>query len=336
MKIRFATIDDKRRWNNFVERQKGSVFHLFEWREILMKCFGYKPFYLLAECGERVCGILPTVRSGIWKKVRFTSVPLADYAGPLGENEEIEMALIETMKKFAVNKGKFVINTSNLYSVKEFGLNLTEPYRHFVLKIPGNSNDLLQRVIPQKTRNMIYKAERNGLIVKEARSSKDLWRYYKLYVDTMKRLLGLPMPYKIYESLWEILGQKMKLFLVYKDQYLAAGLLSLIFGQTMYIWGNASAREYGGLGANNLAYFGGLKYAVENGLKLVDFGSTMPNTSHYFFKSRWGASEKPLFVISSDENFGYSSKMQKRVMQILKFAPTPFLSRIAGVIYTYL
>lgn len=63
-----------------------------------------------------------------------------------------------------------------------------------------------------------------------------------------------------------------------------AGLIIFNYKENMYIWNNASNEKYKNLAANNAVYASAIKFACNNKIKLIDFGSTIPETSHYFLR----------------------------------------------------
>ena len=56
-----------------------------------------------------------------------------------------------------------------------------------------------------------------------------------------------------------------------------------------------SRRAYWNQCPNNLLYWGGITWAIENGLKTFDFGRSIRNSGHAHFKLQWGAEELPLY-----------------------------------------
>src|SRR5215472_10617918 len=89
------------RWDDFVRaHQEGTFFHLWGWREVLQRNFGYEPYYLSVEEGGRIQGLMPLflVRSLLFGK-SFVTIPLGVYGGPIADCEIAEMALLQTAKQ---------------------------------------------------------------------------------------------------------------------------------------------------------------------------------------------------------------------------------------------
>src|SRR6202023_3144798 len=51
---------DECRWDEFVHaRADGSFFHLSGWKRVIERAFGHRTYYLIAERGNAVTGVLP-------------------------------------------------------------------------------------------------------------------------------------------------------------------------------------------------------------------------------------------------------------------------------------
>src|SRR3989338_4944290 len=115
---------DKQLWNDFVDKNHGSIFQRFEWSIILNKSYGYKPYFIGAFKDNKLVGILPACFRGRFSGQTLTSLPFTDYSGPLGLDENIESGLIENL-----------INQSSSKKLKGFVINSTRKNQS-----PQNSN----------------------------------------------------------------------------------------------------------------------------------------------------------------------------------------------------
>ena len=51
---------DKRAWDDFVRAQPdGTFFHLSGWRRVIERAFNHRTYYLVAERGRTLTGVLP-------------------------------------------------------------------------------------------------------------------------------------------------------------------------------------------------------------------------------------------------------------------------------------
>lgn len=289
-------------WNQFVDRHQGTIFHRWEWMEFLERVLRGK-----MEPIKTADGILPVFRG--------SSLPLADYCGPLGEMKDLGNLEIFSLKKLPNSK--------------------ESPFVTFKLHIKDRSyEDILKNTVHQKHRNMVNRAEREGIHVFSVDlTKKHLKAYYKLYVKNMLRLGRLPLPYSAFHHLSKLFGGETELYLAEYDGKFIGGLLVFVYNGRMHIWGNASDIKYGNLGVNNALYGFAISKACELKLSEVDFGSTLAGSSHHFFKKRWGGAEMPIFYRGDDLEAGKSGVLLKVLVMILKVKPICGVSLISKVLH---
>ncbi len=300
-----------------------TIFHTVEWGKFLEKILHGK-----IETIESEKGLLPIFRG--------SSIPLADYCGPVGD--------------VAIPDGVEVFSLKKLPGFKE------SPFCTFKLVIGGKSyEEILKHVIHQKTRNMINKAVREGVhVYKVELNKKHLSAYYRLYVSTMLRLNRVPLPMKAFSVLPNIFGEKVELYLAEYNGKFIGGIISFVYNGVshsrndlsdgarnasrpsadgrMHIWSNASASKLSGLGVNNALYAYAIERASELKLNEVDFGSSAIGSSHHFFKKRFGGIETPIYCnheIDADVRAGMLVKLVTFIMKFLPISLVSFLSRIA-------
>ena len=77
-------------WDAFARTQHGwSHFHLFGWRDVVVRTFGHECIYLAARDGTGALrGVLPLVRvRSLLFGHYLVSMPFVNYGGPLGDDE---------------------------------------------------------------------------------------------------------------------------------------------------------------------------------------------------------------------------------------------------------
>ena len=90
--MRIAAVDDSaaERWNAFVARAPdATIYHRYEWRELIAATFGHASHYFAAYDAEgRVRGVLPLVRlrSKLFGDF-MVSMPFFNYGGVLAQGE---------------------------------------------------------------------------------------------------------------------------------------------------------------------------------------------------------------------------------------------------------
>src|SRR5436305_1408370 len=82
-------------WQAYVERAlHASLYHALQWRDILLRAFGHRSWYLMAQDHGTTRGVLPLVemKSSLFGHF-FVSLPFLDYGGILADTPECEAAL---------------------------------------------------------------------------------------------------------------------------------------------------------------------------------------------------------------------------------------------------
>jgi lipid II:glycine glycyltransferase (peptidoglycan interpeptide bridge formation enzyme) len=115
----------------------------------------------------------------------------------------------------------------------------------------------------------------------------------------MQRLKATPLPLSFFKYLWSIFEPtgEMKIFLCEYNNKAIAGVLRFIHKRVMYSWGAAFLREYAYQRPLDLLVWHTIKWSVDNGIYLLDLGSTPnnPSSTHYIFKKSWGGEKKILY-----------------------------------------
>src|SRR6516165_1874922 len=81
---------DESRWDQFVwAHPRGTFFHLSGWKRVIERAFGHRTYYLIAERGPVIAGVLPLVHV---KSLLFGSSLISSAfgvrGGPIAEDSE--------------------------------------------------------------------------------------------------------------------------------------------------------------------------------------------------------------------------------------------------------
>lgn len=134
--------------------------------------------------------------------------------------------------------------------------------------------DLLQS-LGKKTRNMIRKAEKSGLIAEELDPKAYMDSFRALYDETMERNKATDFfAYDdvYYDTLLSIPGEELRLFGAFDQGKMVAAAISLSHGDGALYHLGASLREYSNLGAGNLALYSMSAALQEGGVKFITVG----------------------------------------------------------------
>ena len=296
--ITLAGSSDKDRWNAYaLKHPKGIAYQLFAWKEAVEKAYGFKGFYLMAENGNKISGILPLIRINL----PFTSGSLVSLSycdaggGPLADSPEIEHQLISEALKIASSMD---IRTVSIRSTKPMaGLDPETTVKknkvRMLLPLPGDSERLLSS-FKSKLRSQIKKPFKDGLSVQSG-GLELLNAFYPLFSENM-RDLGSP----VHSRAWikQVLGKfrnKAVLFIVrMADQTPAVGGILLCHPNMVSVPWASSLRRFNSWNPNMMLYWDFLRFAADNHFPVFDFGRSTPDEGTFGFKKQWGASPTPL------------------------------------------
>lgn len=290
--VRGFTTTDADEWDRYVmAHPEATFFHLSKWRNVIERSFGHKTYYLLAERGGRIAGVLPLghVRSRFFGNA-LISTPFCVYGGVIADADDVVMILEQRACELAEELGVDYLEMRN----RTKGNNdwpTKDQYVYFSKDICSNSEKNLQEV-PRKQRAMIRKGVSAGLSISHSGSIESL---YALYSESVRNL-GTPVFSKRYfTTLISEFRDDAQVSLVTHNSEPVCGVLSFRFRNEIlpyYGGGTAAARDVKG---NDFMYWEVMKQAAENGIEVFDYGRSKRDSGSFRFKKHWGFEEKPLF-----------------------------------------
>jgi len=312
-----VTESDSQRWNKFVtEASHSSVYHLWEWGDVLHRTYKYARHYVTVEKQGEILGIFPClyIKSLIFGK-RLISLPFVEYAGPLlrdgTESSAAQLALTQLSEHIAELsrrlKADYVEVRNPLGAVSNLlpSVSFSPLQRHVTFEIDlTKSEEELLKNMDKKSRNSLRKALRSEMSIKEV-NSESLEEYYNLYLDTQKRLGSPPHSFAFFQNIYDGFSPPglLHILLAKCDNTAVAGVIVFGFKERLYWFGNVTRRKYAHLNPTNLLLWHVIQFGIKNGFKIFDLGQTRrEDEGIYHFKSGWGGTEIKL------EDFVYSSQ----------------------------
>ncbi len=277
-------------WNKLVTDDDSSkIYHLYQWGTLLDEVYRYRLLYL-----QEDNGIFPLayIQSRIFGN-RLISLPFADYGGPCAKDNGTANKLIAQCQEVARDLDVDFIEIrcpDKRYSatLNERGFVRRDDYLTFILPLDRKIEELWKG-IGDKNRNMVRKAERNGVQVVEAGSKADLQKFYLLYQKTMKKLGSPPQPFRFFEKLWGFFYPQSLIIPLakYDEKYIAGGLFFLHQGTIHHAY-SCSSGKYLQLAPNDLIQWYTIRWGNEHGFSYLDSGRSRENEGTVLFKKRWG------------------------------------------------
>lgn len=276
-------------WDNYVlSHASGSVFHLSAWQRLIGNTFGHQPYHLQArgEDGELI-GVLPLflVRSLLFGRM-LVSTPQAAYGGILASSESATQTILRHARELA---GKLRVQFLELRNFQnplpEEGLVNKDLYVTFRQELrPDVEANLL--AIPRKTRAEVREGIKNDLEFKVDEIGAD--QFFDVYAQSV-RDLGTPVfTKKLFVNGAKYFGADCKIFSVHWKGKLVSAVWTLLYKDEVVPYFGGSLRQYNHLAVNNFMYWMLIRWGVENGYRIFDFGRSKKGTGSYDFKRRWG------------------------------------------------
>ena len=283
---------DERRWDQFVQAHaSGTFFHLSGWKRVIERAFGHRTYYLIAERGPAVSGVLPLTHV---KSLLFGSSLISNafsvYGGPIAEDTEtlckLEAEAVRLMDTIAVP----VLELRDFSATRADWPSKKDLYASFRRSLdPSVERNL--KSIPRKQRAMIRKGMLNKL---KSEIDDRVDRLYRVYSESVHNL-GTPV---FSESYFRILREEFStcsdIVTVTCDGHAVASVLNFYFRDEVLPFYGGGVRSARALSANDFMYWEVMRRACERGYRNFDFGRSKIGTGSYAFKRNWGFQPTPL------------------------------------------
>ena len=292
MQIIHLEHDGQEDWDQYVKSTpNGTFFQLTGWKRVIEKTFGYKPLYFYARQDQHIKGVLPLffVNNLVFGK-SLISVPFGVYGGVLGDDVQVEEALLEKAKELSKD---LQVKHLELRSCLSNGLSLPvkELYVTFQKEIYPDIDKNLA-AIPRKQRRMVRQACNHGLISEIG--TENVKEFYDIYAHSVRNL-GTPVfPFRFFKTIQKEFGKDCKILSVWHNGKMVAGVMTFFYNHAVLPYYGGALKPYLHLSVNDFMYWELMRYSAENGYTLFDFGRSRVGTGSYNFKRHWGFDPRPL------------------------------------------
>jgi FemAB-related protein (PEP-CTERM system-associated) len=283
-------------WDDFAVSQPGFThFHRLRWRSVIGEVFGHECIYLAAtDSDHQIVGILPLVRV---RSVLFghylVSMPFLNYGGPLGTEAGVRALVHEASELARRDKVKLL----ELRSAMALPIDLPVSHRKvtMLLDLPDSPDALLKK-FGAKLRSQIRRPQKEGVTVAFGRKEVD--SFYTVFARHMRDLGTPTQSLAFFRRIADEFPDDCWFACAYlAGQPVAAGC-GFRFGDQFEMTWASSLREYNREAPNMLLYWACMEQAVNDGVKVFNFGRCTPGTGTHRFKLQWGAREHALWWYS--------------------------------------
>lgn len=306
--IKIAPITDNFLWNQFLGCEKDNQFITIannpSLGPILEKTFGYKHQNLSLMDGDKIIGVIPTVRF----KNKVISMPHFSYGGPIYAADYKEVMPIDTIiedEKFEIRS--FNKLTENVYDKKVSCL----------LEVKESNEEQLM-MFKSKLRQKIRKAERINYKVLHG-GIELLDDYYRIYSQKMLRFGSPPIGKVFFKNLLtDYTFGEAQITVVYDEAKVIAAGFSLSYLNFNEVCWSTTDSDYDGYNIHALICWEILKTSIEKKYKYFSFGRSTIDSNNHRFKKQWNPIELPIFYNYSEplgkslKDLTYLTKIWKR------------------------
>ena len=283
--VRLAVDADAQAWQQYVLAHPAStLYHRWEWRDVLQQTLGHRSRYLVATREDRIVGVLPLAQV---KTVLFghslSSLPMASDAGPLVDDARVLAALDAQASALAHSLGVDYLEYRALQPVAD-GRPVQDLYVLFRKSITADHEANLNAV-PRKQRAMVRKGLKNALQTRHG----DLNAFFDLYADNVHRHGTPPFSKRYFQGLQRAFGSDCDGLVVHgPNGEPLSGVLSLFFRDEVFPIYAGDVPAARALAANDLKYWELMRFAADRGCRWFNYGRSKKGTGQFDFKSHWG------------------------------------------------
>ncbi|MEQ8763328.1 MAG: FemAB family PEP-CTERM system-associated protein [Planctomycetota bacterium] len=292
--IRLGTEVDPERWDRYVlEHPHGTLFHMQGWRRAVESAFGHRAHYFEATRGERVCGLLPLFEvHSLFTGRNLVSVPYGVYGGPIAEDPDDRLALLEAGQELARDRK---VGFMELRQIERLPVAwpVNDLYVTFVRELPEKPEDT-PLLLPRKARQATNKARRNEDLTFERYGAEALDEFYELFARNKRKLGSPPYPKKLFARLLDELEDAAIYGVMYQKRKMVAGVMTFFFRDLVMPYFSGGLEEYRALQINNYMYYMLMEEGVRLGYRRFDFGRSRRDTGPAEFKINQGFEPTPL------------------------------------------
>lgn len=345
--------EDMPKWDLFVANHPlGSIYHLSAWKEVLERSFRHIEGHFLAirdeGAGAFVAGFpLYLVKSRLTGN-RLVSVPFATFCDPLiSSPRHMDDLLPHVLDFYGKTRGATCIELRTQHTTSMIDHSRFEAvrlFKHHFLPL-DRGLDGLRKSFHTNVRRKLSQALQSGMDSREGKTKGDLAIFYRLFLRTRKRLCLPPIPYRFFESMWDVLqeNQLITLLITYHKGEPVGATLNLRFKGMFLLEYICDNEEFRNRGISQLLWWEAIKAAHDAGCETFSFGRTScSNGGLLAFKEKWGtkAVDIPQCIFPRSAGKGISNKEQswryRAVSRLCERAPDSLYRLIGDFCYAHL
>ena len=281
-------------WDDYVLKQPNvTLYHLHAWRPIAARAYALESSFLVARDEPRgpIRGVLPLFRVPRPFAPYLTNGIFGAYGGVLADGPRYTSALVDAAVARIDGGAADYLHLKALGEVRSPSLHREDVWVTARLRL-GADEDATWKGLASAMRTKIRHARNAGLEASRAR--EDLDGFYDVLSENMLRK-GAPIYGRtFFTALFEELGPRASIVTLQQGGRVVSGAFVAWVNGVMYVPFASSRPSVFSLKANQLLWWEIVRYAHALGLRTLDFGSSMRDSSGLEFKKHWGTTVAPI------------------------------------------
>ncbi|HAT32735.1 MAG TPA: FemAB family PEP-CTERM system-associated protein [Janthinobacterium sp.] len=292
--LSIGTMDasDAARWDEFVLRcPQATFFHRAGWKTVIEGAFGHKTWFLYAQAGGRILGVLPLAQiDSLLFGHSLCALPFCVYGGIAASDDAAAAALDLAAQELAARLRVDYLEYRNLGAARHPDWLAKSLYVTFRKSLHAEPEQNML-AIPRKQRAMVRKGMAAGL---HSAVDYDIGRFFPAYAGSVHRL-GTPVFGKRYfELLRTVFGKDCDILTIYRNNETISSVLSFYFRDEVLPYYGGGTEAARALAGNDFMYWEVMRRACERGCTVFDFGRSKLGTGAFDFKKNWGFAPQAL------------------------------------------
>lgn len=303
--------DEKEEYEEYILKKENSLIYAsFNYKKLLEQLLNDESYYLIARKDNRIVGVLPCFLKE--NKKYGNVVNSLPFYGSLGAfiydnqdvREEIRTVYYQLLRELHCVASTMITSPFEK-EMAWYRKNINPQFiderigqiTFFPMSGEKKSEDLLH-AIDGKTRNIVRKAQKSGVIVEVDNSLDSMNFLYQQHVEGMKKVGGLAKKKKFFELIPKLFkqGTEYNIYIAKLGNQRIAACLLLYYNGTVEYFVPVTAEGYRIYQPLSLIIFEAMKDAMFKGFNKWNWGGTwLTQTGVYDFKRKWNTSNMPYY-----------------------------------------
>jgi hypothetical protein len=284
---------EKREIDQFIDLNRGLVFHYTKLNEIVSLVNNTELFYSFAYNNDLIIGICPIhkVKKGL---LRLNYSCNGNYEIPYGgwvfNKNQIDFERLWKCTSLAPFES-LTYWTSFFYDIPEPLKQQSSKFETGLIDLSFTIEELWQNSVHSKRRNMIRKAEKSGILIKNY--GKEGFQIYQSLMVEMRNKTGLKETTSAFYNkiLDSYCSDKALISIAFLNEKPVSGTIILGNMNVMHYWQGASVSDAPNLGQGELLQWEAIKWAKNQGAKYYDLCVIEPERLPFIAQFKMGFSK---------------------------------------------